>query len=105
MAVYVDNFYITGGGNFGRMKMSHMMADTSAELMEMALKIGMKAEWIQYPGESTEHFDVSISRRKEAIKNGAIEVPMRKLATWSVRGRVKPLDEYNDNGTEKTDSL
>lgn len=101
MAVYVDNFYVTGGGNFGRMKMSHMMADTTKELMEMALKIGMKPEWIQHFGESTEHFDVSISRRKEAIKNGAIEVPMRKLAAWSVRGRVKPLDDYNDNGTEK----
>lgn len=94
MAVYVDNFYVTGGGNFGRMKMSHMMADTTEELLEMADKIGLKRIWLQYPGESTEHFDVSITKRKEAIQSGAIEVNMRPLASWSVGGRVKPLNDY-----------
>lgn len=46
MAVYIDNFYITGAGNFGRMKMSHMVADTTEELLEMVDKLGMKRQWI-----------------------------------------------------------
>lgn len=80
MPVYIDNFYITGAGNFGRMKMSHMIADTTEELLEMVDKIGVKREWIQYPGTSREHFDVCMSARVKAIKAGAISVGFRELS-------------------------
>lgn len=40
MAVYVDDMYIIPLGQFGNMKMSHMIADTKEELLEMADKIG-----------------------------------------------------------------
>lgn len=78
--VYVDNFYTTGAGNYGRMKMSHMIADTKEELLKMAKSIGMREEWIQDEGTPREHFDVSISRRKLAIKLGAKEINFRDLA-------------------------
>lgn len=81
MAVYVDNFYETGAGNFGRMKMSHMFADTKQELLEMCDKIGVQRIWIQHEGTANEHFDIAMAKRKLAISAGAIEVNFREYAT------------------------
>lgn len=78
--VYINNFYETGAGNFGCMKMSHMIADTTEELLDMCDKIGVQKKWIQYFGEANEHFDISISKRKLAIQSGAIEINFRKYA-------------------------
>lgn len=80
MAVYVDDMHSTGIGNFGRMKMSHMIADTTEELLEMIDKIGVKRKWIQHPGTPNEHFDIAKSKRELAIKNGAIPIRYRKYA-------------------------
>lgn len=79
MAVYVDDFYVTGV-KFGRMKMSHMCADSTEELLAMADKINLARKWIQCEGEGKEHFDVAMSTRKKAIAAGAIPKPMRELA-------------------------
>jgi hypothetical protein len=79
MAVYVDDFYVTGIG-LGRMKMSHMIADKTEELLAMCDKIGVQKKWIQYAGTPREHFDIALGKRKLAIQNGAIEVGMRELA-------------------------
>ena len=81
--VYVDNFYITGAGNFGRMKMSHMIADTQTELLEMCDKIGVQRKWIQDYGTPREHFDIAMSKRKLAIEFGAKEIGFRELATMT----------------------
>lgn len=81
MSVYIDNFYITGGGDFGRMKMSHMIADTREELFAMVDMLGLQRRWIQSYGTAREHFDVSMSKREQAIKLGAIAIPFRELAT------------------------
>lgn len=72
--MYVDNFAEWGGNmaNFGRMKMSHMIADSSEELQAMADKLGLARRWIQYPGTAKEHYDVCLSVRKKAIALGAI---------------------------------
>jgi hypothetical protein len=80
MAVYVDNMYVTGAGNFGRMKMSHMIADTTAELLEMVDAIGLDRKHIQHPGTCNEHFDVAMVKRKKAIKLGAKEINFRDYA-------------------------
>jgi len=56
--VYVDDMYKTPIGQFGRMKMSHMIADTRAELLEMADKIGLQRKWIQSFDTPREHFDI-----------------------------------------------
>ena len=76
MSVYVDNAQI----GFGRMKMCHMLADTSDELLAMADRIGVDRKWIQSAGTWREHFDVSKSKQLLAIQFGAIEMTTLELA-------------------------
>jgi len=75
MTVYVD----TMRAAFGRMKMCHMMADTPAELLEMADIIGVQRKWLQKAGTAYEHFDIALSKRALAITAGAIEVSQRDI--------------------------
>lgn len=79
--VYVDDMYKSSMGQFGRMKMSHMIADTTEELLEMCDKIGVNKKWIQEKGTRLEHFDISMSKRELAIANGAKAITMRELGT------------------------
>lgn len=76
MSVYVDNARIP----FGRMKMCHMLADTSEELHAMADRIGVARKWVQNPGTWKEHYDVALSARAKAIAAGALEVDTPFLA-------------------------
>lgn len=75
MTVYVDN----ARAAFGRMKMCHMMADTTSELLAMADKIGVQRKWLQKAGTVYEHFDIALSKRVTAIALGAKEVSSREL--------------------------
>lgn len=75
MTVYVDR----AQHQLGRMKMSHLLADSLDELHAMADKIGLKREWFQT--RSTPHYDVCQAKRAEAIKHGAVEVGNRELVT------------------------
>lgn len=78
--IYVDDFHKATGRNFGRMKMSHMIADTTEELLQMVDKIGVQRKWIQFAGTYKEHFDICLNKRKLAVKLGAKEIDMIKLA-------------------------
>lgn len=70
MSVYVDSCVILFRN---RMRMSHMIADSLDELHAMAAAIGMRREWFQAgPRVSFPHYDVSQTKRAEAIKLGAI---------------------------------
>ena len=93
MAVYVDDMYKSSLGNYRGMKMSHMVADSTEELLVMADKIGVNRKWIHGKGESNEHFDICFSKRQKAIRLGAIEIPMRKLAVAVVHGRASPNEK------------
>lgn len=75
MAVYVDNMRAP----FGRMKMCHMIADSTDELLAMADLIGVDRKWIQKAGRHDEHFDIAMSKRRIALDAGAIEVSMKDL--------------------------
>lgn len=75
MTVYVDN----ARAAFGRMKMCHMMADTTAELLAMADKIGVQRKWLQKAGTVYEHFDIALTKRATAVSLGAKEVSSRDL--------------------------
>lgn len=88
MTVYVDDMHRWPMGRFGRMKMSHMIADTRAELLAMAEAIGVSARWIQHPGEHGEHFDIALSRRALAIERGAIEITTRQCSAMCARRRI-----------------
>lgn len=87
MTVYVDDMYLYAMGQFGRMKMSHLMADTTEELLAMADKIGVARRWIQHAGTPGEHFDIAMSKRAEAIRHGAVPVTCEELARWRIERR------------------
>lgn len=79
MTVYVDDMYRFAMGRFGRMKMSHMIADSVAELHAMADKIGVARRWHQ-----GDHYDIAMSKRELAIQNGARSITLRQLACMSM---------------------
>lgn len=78
--VYVDDMYRYPLGRFRGMKMSHLVADTRAELLDMATRIGVAHKWLQHGGTPDEHFDICLSKRALAVAAGAQEVTLRELA-------------------------
>lgn len=73
--VYVDDMREP----FGRMVMCHLIADTSAELLAMADRIGVDRKWLQHEGKPSEHFDVCLAKRKAALACGAVAITRREL--------------------------
>ena len=88
MGVYVDN----AQHPYGRMKMCHMIADTTDELLAMADSIGLARKWLQNPGTPTEHFDVCLSYRADAIAHGAIQVARTEFVGVIRRKRASKPD-------------
>ncbi|MGP3699169.1 DUF4031 domain-containing protein [Rhodobacter sp. NSM] len=80
MTVYVDDMHRHPIGRLGRMRMSHMIADSTAELLEMADRIGLDRRHLQHAGTAREHFDICLSRRACAVVAGAVEITMRDMA-------------------------
>lgn len=77
MTVYVDDVR----HQFGRMVMCHMWADSDAELLAMADRIGVQRKWIQghptlsqprFRGASWVHFDIALAKKAKAIAAGAV---------------------------------
>lgn len=95
MSVYVDDMYKYPTGQFRGMKMSHLMADTTEELLDMVKKIGVRKKWIQKPNTPYEHFDICMSKRELAVKNGAQEVTWRWIGEYTL-DRVKKFKQNND---------
>lgn len=90
--VYVDSF----NAPFGRMVMSHMMADTTAELLDMADRIGVARKWIQNPGTVYEHFDICLSKKKQAIRLGAKDATFREIADIINSRKLAGMDRGDD---------
>lgn len=80
MTVYVDN----ARRRFGRMIMCHMLADSETELHRMAAAIGLRREWFQ-----RDHYDLSLTRKEDAIRRGAVEVTSRAMVGIRRRYRVR----------------
>lgn len=78
MAVYVDDMFAP----YGRMRMCHLYADTTEELLAMVDRIGVQRKWIQHAGTWKEHFDIAMSKRALAVKHGAIETSWRHYGTF-----------------------
>lgn len=85
MSVYVDD----ATNPFGRMKMCHMLADTTEELLAMADAIGVQRKWIQFAGTYREHIDIAQSKRDMALARGARPVSTRWIAQYRNERRVK----------------
>ena len=89
MGVYVDS----AANAFGHMKMCHMLADSYAELIAMADKIGVQRKWYQgWAKASLPHFDIARSKRALAIANGAVEIDRYKLVAIMKRNRENHAD-------------
>ncbi len=86
MAVYVDDMR----AKVGYMVMCHMMADSLFELHAMADQIGIRREWFQGPhnGHSSfPHYDITLSKRRLAVRFGAVEVTGREMVEMMVDKR------------------
>ena len=84
-AVYVDDMkadYRPKHAPGRRYVMSHMIADTTAELFAMADKIGVARKWYQF-----DHFDITQTKRALAIKHGAIAVSRMQLGRMVIQRR------------------
>lgn len=96
VTAYVDNARIPATVGRIRAHWSHLTADDKDELHAFAQQIGLKRTWFQTCKRSlacrpTErcvhwHYDVTDSKRAEAIAAGAVEIDIRQ---WSdiIRGR------------------
>lgn len=84
MTVYVDDMFAPYRG----MKMVHMVADSTEELLAMARTIGVNVKWIQKKGTPREHFDICASMRAKAVAAGAVQITWREcsaLCWWRQR--------------------
>ena len=89
MAVYVDDMYLSPAGQFGRMKMSHLLADTDEELHAMADKIGVARRWWQSPEKTSgSHYDIAKAKRSQALAWGAIAITWRQAGAMNTRRRI-----------------
>lgn len=74
MAVYVGIEFLTLSTKALPYKYaSHLFADSVEELHDFAGRIGLKREWFQNH-QRLPHYDITANKRRQAIKNGAIEV-------------------------------
>lgn len=76
--VYVDDMtaeYRPPHAPGRRYVMCHMIADTDAELFEMAARIGVKKKWFQ-----GDHFDICKSKREQALQCGALPITWRQAS-------------------------
>jgi hypothetical protein len=83
VTVYVDDMQAP----FGNMVMCHMIANTDDELHAMADRIGVARRWFQ-----GDHYDIALSKRALAVKEGAREITWRDAAMMMrARRRGEPL--------------
>lgn len=103
MTVYVDDFRVEARVGGLHSRWSHLIADDLDELHIFAARIGLRREWFQDPTVNGKpkaepgtrlaenwHYDVTDSKRKEAIRLGAKKIPWRRLpevieARWQAK--------------------
>jgi len=73
--IYVDDAFIP----YRNMLMSHLIADSTDELLDFVDRIGVNRKWIQKSGLPDEHFDISKFKRTLAIELGAKPVSSEEL--------------------------
>lgn len=74
MTVYVDDMRMPARVGRLQARWSHLMADTDEELHAFADRLGLKRSWHQKPGTAISHYDVTDSRRQEALRLGAVPI-------------------------------
>lgn len=76
MATYVDKMHRTkynpkSAWNYH--SFCHLTADSTEELLNFGERIGLRKEWLQISNNGTPHFDLTLNKRKLALKYGAKE--------------------------------
>lgn len=104
MSVYVDWLCRHGWVMRGRpVESCHLLADTLDELHAFAKKIGLKRSWFQ--NGSAPHYDLTASRRSEAVRAGAIELTRAtfpevyrraKMSRITIEDR-REIDKFKDH--------
>lgn len=74
MAVYVDDMLRWATVGRLRARWSHLVADSRDELDSFARRLGLKPTYRQHNGRPTEHYDLTESKRRQAIALGAVQV-------------------------------
>lgn len=74
MTVYVDDMRVPARVGRINARWSHLMADTDEELHEFAARLGLRRSWHQKPGTPISHYDVTDSKRDEALRLGAVPI-------------------------------
>ena len=74
MTVFVDDMRMPARVGRLQARWSHLMADTDEELHAFAASIGLQRRWAQYPGTWKSHYDVTDSKRAQAIAAGAVPI-------------------------------
>lgn len=93
MTVYVDdvgivaNVYNPENGRTHMSRWCHLFCDTDdqTELHEFARKIGLWRHWFQHEIEYPDapwlwHYDVNITKRRQAVAAGVVEITWREAA-------------------------
>ena len=90
MAVYVDPLVDWRGFSkrWRYAQACHMTADTLDELHAMAQEIGLKLGWFQ--DGSHPHYDLTESKRKKAVRAGAVKLSWQDVREQSKRAGLKP---------------
>lgn len=87
MTVYVDDMHLMELGRYRCMRMCHMLADSTAELLAMADRVGVDRKWIQSAGTAREHFDIAKGKRALAVAAGAVQITVRQAAAMTAHRR------------------
>jgi hypothetical protein len=83
MTVYVDDYRVPWRGRGQMMRMSHLTADTPEELHAIADQLGLQRSWYQDKGDGRWHYDVSDTKRNEAIQSfGAVPITLREMGAY-----------------------
>lgn len=115
MTVYVDDMRRparpAGYRGRGTPRWSHLMADTHDELVSFAQHLGLSSTWLQHPRKPTEHFDVTDTVRREALRHGAVPIRYGRQGGLLIaakaaraRGDLKGAAEYDEQFRSATDS-
>jgi|SRR2546430_457996 hypothetical protein len=91
MTVYIDDMQVYARVGRVSARWSHLTADTKEELHAFAAQLGLKRNWFQDKPRGLWHYDVTDSKREQAIRLGAEQIEYGNLddhvRVWRRPGR------------------
>ena len=89
MSVYVDDMQPCIRNRYWRYnQVCHLVADTPRELHIFARRLSLSGAWFQ--NKTVPHYDLTINKRRQAVKLGAVEID-RKLLVQKIREQRSTL--------------